>query len=303
MLQPPHDTIEIPAAGEAAVRGDLYTPPDRPPAGIVVLCHGFKGYKTWGFFPYLAGRLREAGLAALAIDFSLNGTFPEKNAAGNRTATRRKTRFTRPDLFRANTLEREIDDLAAVLRSIENDGLGGRIDGGASIGLFGHSRGGVSALLNALPSGRVRALCTWSTPDHPDRFTERQKAVWRRCGEYDFTDAVDGTRLSLSAAYLEDLERNRERYDLRRAAADLRAPYLVVHGDMDLAVPVRSAQALHGAARGLPENARRLVVLRTGHTFGVADPPGMDPKNPPRPLIEACDTTVEWFGAYLKKGI
>jgi dienelactone hydrolase len=303
MLQPPDDTIEIPAADEAAVRGDLYTPPDRPPAGIVVLCHGFKGYKTWGFFPYLAGRLREAGLAALAIDFSLNGTFPEKNAAGNRTATRQRTRFTRPDLFRANTLEREIGDLAAVLRSIENDGLGGRIGRGASIGLFGHSRGGVSALLNALPSGRVRALCTWSTPDHPDRFSERQKAVWRRFGAYDFTDTIDGAPLSLSIAYLEDLEKNHGLYDLPRRVADLRTPYQVVHGEMDLAVPVRCAEALHDAARGLPENARRLVVLRTGHTFGVTDPPGMNADDPPRALAEASDTTVEWFGTYLKKGI
>lgn len=303
MLRPTPDTIDIPAADGSAARGDLYLPSDRPPAGVVVLCHGFKGYKTWGFFPYLAGRLREAGLAALAIDFSLNGTFPERNAAGNPAAPPRRTRYTRPDLFSANTLEREIGDLAAALRSIENDGMGGRIERGASIGLFGHSRGGVSALLNALPSGRVRALCTWSTPDHPDRFTERQRTVWRRCGEYDFTDAVDGTRLSLSAAYLEDLERNHERYDLRRAAADLRTPYLVVHGEMDLAVPVRCAEALHDVARGLPENARRLVVLRTGHTFGVTDPPGMNTDDPPRALAEASDTTVEWFGAYLKKGI
>ena len=317
----PTDTIEIPTPDGAAVRADLYLPEDPPYTGVVFLCHGFKGYKTWGFFPYLAGRLREIGTAACAVDFSYNGTFPEGSAqqrppvvsttvAGAPSPPEvapmppvppRRTRYPRAELFRINTLEREIEDLALALRAVARDGLGGRVDRTASLGLFGHSRGGVSVILNALANERVRVLCTWSTPDHPDHFTARQKAVWRRHGEFDFTDAIDGTRLSLSVAYLDDLEKNHELYDLRRRTKRLPVPHLIVHGDMDLAVPVRCAYSIHEAEGGLLD--KRLVVLRTGHTFGVADPPGIDIDDPPHALVEACDVTVEWFRTHLEKGI
>jgi dienelactone hydrolase len=313
MLSPPAHTIQVPTADGNAVRGDLYLPPERTPAAVVVLCHGFKGYKTWGFFPYLAGRLRDAGMAALAIDFSLNGTFPEGPEEGKPLSARptrrapgsaptaRATRYVRPDLFRENTVARERDDLASTLRSLAHDGLGGRVDTASTVGLFGHSRGGVSAILAALENARVEALCTWSTPDHPDHLTARQKAVWRRLGEYDFADAIDGTPLSLSVAYLDDLERHRDIYDLRLRVERLSVPHLIVHGEMDLAVPVRCAHALHEAERRLRDK-RLVIVPRTGHTFGVSDPPGLDTEKPPRALVEVCDATVDWFDTHLTKG-
>jgi hypothetical protein len=66
-------------------------------------------------------------------------------------------------------------------------------------------------------------------------------------------------------------------------------------------VPVRCARAIHEAERELRD--KRLIVARTGHTFGVSDPPGMDTENPPRVLVEACDATVEWFATYLTERI
>jgi len=310
MLASPVDTIEIPAADGFAVRGDLYLPAGQPPSGIVILCHGFKGYKSWGFLPYLAARLSAAGIAAYSIDFSFNGTFPEirdtEDEAGARHARARgapskKTRYRRPDLFRDNTLKREHDDLARVLQFVDENGLGRRVGPGTPLGLFGHSRGGVSAFLNALENDRIGALCTWAAPDHPDHFTPKQKTRWRQNGEYDFTGAKDETRLCLSSRYLDDLEMNRDVYDLRRRADELRVPHLIVHGKVDLVVAVARAQSLHEAERGLRD--KRIVILRTGHTFGVTDSFGVAPDERPRPLVEASDVTADWYARYLKKGV
>jgi pimeloyl-ACP methyl ester carboxylesterase len=304
------ETIEIPTADGFAVRGDLYLPAGQPPSGIVILCHGFKGYKSWGFFPYLATCLSNAGIAACSIDYSFNGTFPEirdtedeDNAAHApaRGTSFEKTRYLRPDLFRENTLKREYEDLALVLRLVGENGLGHRVGPGTPLGLFGHSRGGVSAFLNALENDRISALCTWAAPDHPDHFTPKQKARWRQNGEYDFTCASDGMRLRLSSRYLDDLERNRDVYDLRRRATELHVPHLIVHGKVDLVVAVARARSLHEAEHRLQD--KRIVILRTGHTFGVTDPPGVAPDEPPRPLVEASSATVEWYERYLKKGV
>jgi alpha-beta hydrolase superfamily lysophospholipase len=289
----PDDLIELATTDGHSVRGDLYLPEGRPPRGLVLLCHGFKGYKSWGFFPFLAGRLRESGIAALSMDFSFNGTFPAK------TAPSTPLRFPRPDLFRLNTIERECTDLRIALDAVRRDGIFGRLPPRIAVGVFGHSRGAVAATVNASEQEGIRVLCTWSAPAHPDHFTRAQKERWRRWGEYDFTDAVDGAELSLSAGYLDDLEANRERYDLIRRASTLRTPHLIVHGSVDLAVSADSAWALYEAEKHTDD--KRILILQSGHTFGVSDPPGLDSERPPRALVDACEASVDWFGSHLER--
>ena len=312
MILRPVETIEIPTADAFPVRGDVYAPvsapaptpharpvsqsagrpASQPARGLVVLAHGFKGYKTWGFLPYLATRFCDAGFLALSIDFSFNGTFPE---------TRHElTRYPRADLFQNNTLEREYEDLRAVIQFVEGDHLAAYVRPSVPLGLYGHSRGGIAALLNALENDRIKALCTWSAPDDPDSFTPQQKEKWRRQGTYDFTDARDGTSLSLSVRYLDDLEKNCDTYRLCERAAGLRVPHLIVHGEMDLAVNAAAARALHAAESGLTD--KRLLAFRTGHTFGITESPDGALGLPPRPLVEAADATVSWFATYLTKG-
>jgi dienelactone hydrolase len=279
------ETIAIPTEDGFAVRGDLYLPVPGEIAGIVVLCHGFKGYRTWGFFPFLAGRLAGAAVAALAIDFCLDG-----DLGG----------VARPDLFRRDTIRREIADLETVLSAIARNGLGGRVDRRKPLGLFGHSRGAVAATLAACDDEGVGALCTWSCPVHPDHFTPAQKERWRRKGEYDFTDTRDGARLALGIDYLDDLEASRDDYDLVRRVAGLRAPHLIVHGELDLAVGVGSARALYDAETSSDD--KRLVIVRTGHTFGVTGDLDASSTDTPRALIEASDVTVDWFTRHFGKG-
>jgi dienelactone hydrolase len=281
----PIETIEIPAADGHPIRGDLYKPLDGSRSGLVILCHGFKGYRTWGFFPYLATCLAGAGIAALAIDFSFDG-----DLGGT----------PRPDLFQRNTIQRERSDLETVLRPVVHERLGSLAGARVPVGLFGHSRGGVVATLAACDNETIGALCTWSCPAHPDHFTEAQKERWRRQGQYDFTDARGGSRLALSTDYLDDLEANRDAYDLVRRVATLRVPHLIVHGEADLAVRVNDAHALHGAEKELGD--KKLLVLRTGHTFGVTDGSAMVPDDPPQALVEACFSTVRWFGRFFQKG-
>ena len=40
---------------------------------LVLIAHGFKGYKDWGFFPYISERISEAGFITACFNFSLNG--------------------------------------------------------------------------------------------------------------------------------------------------------------------------------------------------------------------------------------
>ncbi|HEX8254364.1 MAG TPA: alpha/beta hydrolase, partial [Thermoanaerobaculia bacterium] len=53
------------------IRGDLDIP-DRPRA-LVVIVHGFKGFKDWGFFPWVAQRLLQHRLAVCRFNMSRSG--------------------------------------------------------------------------------------------------------------------------------------------------------------------------------------------------------------------------------------
>ena len=58
------------------IRGEAYRP--RNSLGTVVICHGFKGFAHWGFFPYLARAVAEAGMRAITFDLSGSGVGPDR---------------------------------------------------------------------------------------------------------------------------------------------------------------------------------------------------------------------------------
>lgn len=287
MIVPAVESTLIPTDDGHPVGTDLYAPAGVEALGVVILVHGFKGHKRWGFYPYLAERLREAGMAALAVDLSHNGTFPAPEGT--------QRRYPRPDLFERNTLRREYDDLGCVINYVEAGSLG--IHG--PLGLFGHSRGAVGAILQAIEHPTVRALCTWSSTDDPDFHTPAQKEAWRRDGRLAFADTQSGEHLAIGIAYLDDLEQRHATYHLAERVRELRMPHLTVHGRQDLVIPVQSATMLYEAESQLEH--RRLLLLDTGHTFGI--PPESAPLDvPPKALVRAVDETVAWFARFLPQG-
>ena len=46
-------TFELPTDVDAIIRGDFF-PAQQPAQGVIVLAHGYKGFKDWGMFPYAA---------------------------------------------------------------------------------------------------------------------------------------------------------------------------------------------------------------------------------------------------------
>lgn len=53
------------------IRGDVF-PAKSKARGTLVICHGFKGFKDWGMFPYVGEKL-SAWLDVITFNFSHNG--------------------------------------------------------------------------------------------------------------------------------------------------------------------------------------------------------------------------------------
>ena len=263
------------------LRGDVYLPEHPRGVPVVIGCHGFKGFKDWGFWPEVGRRFAEAGLALVTFNFSGSGIGEDPES------------FTEVERFEANTIGKELEDLGVVI-----DALAGREIplGGADIrklGLLGHSRGGGVAVVRTSRDPRIRALVTWAAVATFLRVGDDERSLWRERGYLEIQNARTGQSFRVTTELLDDLEAHGEAYDLLHATRRLQVPFLVVHGTQDEAVPVEEAHLL---AKNLdPGRGRMLLLEGAGHTFGAAHPFS----SPTPALRRALDKTVAWFEEHL----
>ena len=122
------EPFDIPCRDGLSLRGEVY--PAEPALGSVVICHGFKGFAHWAFFPHLARSLAREGLTAITFDFSGSGIGRDRES------------FTEAEAFANNTFSRDLEDLELIEDfARRKKWISGKF------GLFGHSRGGGMAIL------------------------------------------------------------------------------------------------------------------------------------------------------------
>ncbi len=243
----------------------------------VVIVHGFKGFKDWGFFPAAAERLARAGFAAVSFDFSGSGV--------------ERGEFVHAERFARNTYRAEIDDLGAVLLALARGDLG--VAPPSSVGLLAHSRGGASALANAGRPG-VRALVTWAAIGSVLRWDAATRARWRAEGSLAVVNARTGQVLPIGLEPLDEIERDHAgALDLERLAAAVAVPWLIVHGTADESVSFLDAQLL-AESSGRP-TTKLLAIEGAGHTFGAVHPW----QGAPASFGPVLSETLAWFAANL----
>jgi uncharacterized protein len=278
--------FHLDVASGRRLAGYLDLPASSAPAPAIVCAHGFKGFMEYGFFPYLAELLAGRGFVVVRFNFSSAGMAPGDE------------RVTDTEAFRHGLITDDRAELLEVLAAVAGGRLAaGRVDPDR-LGLMGHSRGGGAALLAAAHPDwrdRIGALVTWASISTYARFPEFEQQVWRERGEYPILNVRTGQLLPLGVEVLEDVIAHRAELDLLAAAAERRAPWLILHGDADDSVPVEEARALHAAAREPKE-----LHIMPGADHGLG---GRHPFQGPRPtIIEAMNRTQRWFRRYLSGG-
>ncbi len=250
------------------------------PRPTVVICHGFKGFMEWGFFPPLADLLCERGFVAVRFNYSGSGMQPGDELV------------TDLDAFRRNTFSLELQETQKILGSLEEIAPS-RVDP-SRIGLLGHSRGGAAAVLAAASApwvDRIGALVTWAALCSFERYAQHE-VEWRRQGVLPTRNGRTGQELELGIELLEDLRLHPEELDLAAASARIRAPWSIVHGTDDEAVPFSEAHDFAGWAT----TTHQVVEIKDGsHTFGARHPfVGPTPE-----LVRAMNATQLWFRRHL----
>ncbi len=260
----------IPSSEGLPIRGNFDVPED--PRAMVVVVHGFKGFKDWGFFPWLAEFLCNHGYMVCRFNMSRSGI-------GENLET-----FDRLDLFEGDTYSAQISDLVSATEHAH------RRFGDIPTFLLGHSRGGGVALLAADLIPHLRGVITWSAIATVDRWDDDTKKKWRRDGFLEEVNQRTKQVMRMSPAMLDDYEANRDQLDIQAAARRLRVPLLVVHGGRDESVPVEEA---HAIAEASPD-ASKLIIASAGHTYNAIHPL----VHVPPQLICAAEVSAHFAGAY-----
>ena len=275
--------------GEAIVGATDSPPSGVTPRGVIFITHGFKGYKDYGMFPAIARACAQAGLTAHRFNFSHSGMT-------NEIAT-----FARPDLFERDTWNKQVFDLRAVIEWWHNGAAGDERFRGPDAGsarqlpyvIFGHSRGGVTALLTA---GRLAndqsfpqpaGVITAAAPASCNPFSRQEEELLLKEGYLESPSSRTGQPLRIGKAFLQEQLDEPAGHDLLSQVAKIRCPILLVHGEDDQTVPAACAAAIAGASA----NARVELIVRADHVFNTPNPMAADAKPFPQlaRLIEASN--------------
>lgn len=208
--------------------------PTVPTTKIVILCHGFMGYKDSWTNRALSEELARRQIATLRFDFFGHGR-------------------SEGDLHNLllSTLIEQTQSAMALMRG----------HGFTQIALLGSSFGGLVATLVAAKEPSVAALALrCPVGDFPAllrrRFGRVAIELWRRLGHVPESIAPIPVRY----AFFEDCLR----HDTGRAASQLRVPTIIVHGDQDEVIPVSQAQEL---CAHIPAEKALHVIPGADHRF------------------------------------
>lgn len=277
-----HKNISITNSASELIRAEIYHRNAIKNAPVIIICHGFKGFKNWAFFPVLAEYFAQAGYIALTFNFSRNGIGADLE------------NFTELDKFEKNTYSHEIQDLKCIVDGVFSGEIGKGLIDPEKIGLVGHSRGGGIAILHAQNDPRINSLVTWSAIATVERYTTEQENLWKRQKYLEFENKRTGQIMRVGKELLDDIHKNRARLDIPAAAQKIEIPTLVIHGQDDESVPVEEAQNIFDHLGST--NKELMIIEGSTHTFGARHPLESMPKE----LETVFELTESWFDRILR---
>jgi len=252
-------------------------------APCIIYAHGFKGFKDWGFVPFMSEYFAKNGFLVITFNFSHNGVGENL------------LEFDEMDKFAKNTFTLEVYELNEVIDAYLT-GFFGEIYN-KKIGVLGHSRGGAIVLITASKRKEINAVAAWSSIAKLDRYTERQKDEWIEKGYVEIVNSRTNQVMRLDIALLKDIEDNKNTtLNVEQALNNLNKPLLIAHGEQDLTVPIEEANLLYDWSN--KKLTEKYFIPAIGHTYDIKHPfEGSNPK-----FDALLERTKTFFNSNLNRG-
>lgn len=272
--------IPIPSKHELPIGVDVFFERNKTQKPVVIFSHGFKGFKGWGNFNFIAKTFADNGFVFVKFNFSHNGTTIKKPAE-----------FVDMEAFSNNNFSIEMDDLACVIDWVlDNEYISREEFASEKLYLIGFSRGGGISILKAYEDKRVKKLVTWSgVNDFSKDWNNEMLKQWKVDGIRMIANKRTNQMMSLKYQIVEDYQKNINRLHIPTAVKNIRIPFLIIHGTKDETIPYTNAVEL----KSWNENAELFPVQEATHTYGSSHPPD-SPVLPPQIKL-VVDKTIEFL--------
>lgn len=266
----------IEAGENRVIRGNVHSDAQATASAqpILIFCHGFKGFKDWGSFPYACEQLARRGITVIRINFSHNGVG--------------ETDFDELDKFSINTYEKELEDLTTLVAQLNAGKLPlPQTADRNQLFIVGHSKGGGDAILFGADHPQVKGIITWNGIADVNLFDAKLRSEIAENGVGYIANARTHQQMPITQAVIDDVDRNREAYDLLAKVSKMEQPLQIVQGDADFARLVEGAKRLHAA----DADSRLHVVAAGDHVWNTRHPfAGTTPQ-----LEEAIEVTASFI--------
>ena len=260
---------------------DLFLKKDGKKKGVVIFCHGYKGFKDWGAWNLVAESFSRSNFFFLKFNFSHNGG-----------TVRNPIDFPDLDSFGNNNFSLELEDLNRVIDWIlTNKEYENEIDHN-DITLVGHSRGGGIVLIKASESKKIKRVITWAgVRDFKERFKigSTEFKLWEQKGVTYIENGRTKQMMPHYFQFFEDFLKNESKFNIESAVGKLRIPYLVVHGEKDTSVEPKNGESLFSWNK----NNEIFRVAGGDHTFSSKHP--WDSKDLPNELNKVVKKTIDFI--------
>jgi pimeloyl-ACP methyl ester carboxylesterase len=244
--------------------------PDGDAVGVLLLGHGFLGYKDYGMFPWLAEQLAKLGWIAHRFNFSHSGMLEGKEA------------FVRPDLFEQATWNTQVEDIEILCTHFKEENV-------PNI-LFGHSRGGLAALLAMGRGGiDVDGVISLSAPSECNSLTDTISVEMRSVGYIERASSRTNQTLRIGRVFLDEQLADPDGHDLLRAVASIQTKVLIIRGEDDPTVPIDCAEQICAHAQ-CPTFAR---IQGGDHILNTPNPFPLD--GSPSPQLKSAMYAMQQF--------
>lgn len=266
------------AADDNHISGDFFYKDFSEKKPLIIISHGFKAHKDWGFFPYTAQKFCDANFLVITFNFSMNGFDNSSNS------------FKYVEKFAHNTVSLEIKDLENLIEFLSNKSrLSFQLDKfwNKELYLLGHSRGAAISLIVAKKNLNITKLALWNPIATFDRWTARQKEIWQEKGFLEFKDNSLNLNLKIDIKYLKDIQNNE--YNLIKAINLIKKPLLLLYCEQDKIVKKSEFEQL---INNIESKFKYIVnIPNTGHTFGISEKMQKSTEQ----LDYAINKTIEFF--------
>jgi pimeloyl-ACP methyl ester carboxylesterase len=215
------DFVTIPTHISLNLAGIYQQPTGNSPRPLVILLHGFTGYKEETHLVDLAERLYQANIGSVRIDApgsgDSEGTWAEDYRLSNYVTVL-------PDIHKYAVTRLNADP--------------------RTIGVWGHSLGGFVALASAARHPDLFAAMVGSQLSSGHKMIgQQEETTWRTTGWAHFRNS-HFPDINLPYAFLQD----RQQYDALIEAPKLKVPSLFIAGTKDVVVTAASVKAIYEAA-------------------------------------------------------